>query len=390
MAIKTIPAAVAASMGGQNYGQARYDIMEMSEPTGASAVRVLGPARWVMGLRSQQGLSLASAGNWEAMLLKLRGGVNHLAVYDFLRPAPLGSMRGSPTISADRPVGATTATLQYISAANNLLTEPASFDGATWAANAGLTVTANTTARPFTSTVAADTLTDPGASGSNVTQAVTVADDGSTYTGSIYVRKTTGGTSGTFVLQLNLQGGSAASVILRVNTDTGAILSGTGVVDSVDSGTWWRVSTSITNDSTGNTSILYRLDPARGVHGSAVTSAAATGSAIVWGAQLEQGSAATAYESNITLLSGDWLQFGSGLGSHLCKVVTDADAFNSGVLDITFEPPLRVAVTAGTAVTWDKPLGYYRMRNDALSWSARANGPAIDGFSIDLLEDWGT
>ena len=209
MAVRTISAAVAATMGGQSYGQAVYTIQETSEPTGASAVRVLGPPRWVMGLRSQQGLSLANAGAWEALLLRLRGGINHLAVYDFLRPAPLGTMRGSPTVSATTVVGSNTIPL----------------------ASAG---------------------------------------------------------------------------------------------------------------------------------------------------------------AGATLLPGDWLQIGSGVGSHLIKVVVAATADGAGAVTVTFEPPLRAEVSSGTAVAWDKALGHYKMRNDSLSWSARANGPAIDGFSVDLLEDWGT
>jgi hypothetical protein len=391
MAVRTIPTAVAASMGGQTYGQAVYTIQETSEPTGASAVRVLGPSRWVMGLRSQQGLSLLNAGEWESMLLRLRGGINHLAVYDFLRQEPLGTVRGDPTISADLAVGATTATLQYIRAVNNLLTEPAVLNGSTWIANNGLSVTANTHARPNGPTLAADTLTDANAAASSFAdQVVTVANDSEAHTGSVYVRKTSGGTAPTVELSLFLTGGTTANSVLRVNTDTGAILSGTGVSVLSNDGLYWRIGTTITNNSTGNTSLELRIFPARGPYGVGTVDVTTTGSAVFWGAQLETGSTVTAYDASLTLLPGDWLQFGAGVGSHLCKVVLDAESDNTNTIAITFEPPVRQLIAAGTSVVWYRPKGHYKMRNEALSWSARANGPAIDGFSVDLIEDWGT
>jgi hypothetical protein len=129
MAVITVPDAVAASMGGLSYGQTRYDIMEVSEPTGASAVRVLGPPRWGFALQSKRALTLADAGQWESMLLRLRGSVNHLAMWDFLRPAPLGTMRGEPLLNAALAVGATTLGLKYMRSATNLLYQWTALDG---------------------------------------------------------------------------------------------------------------------------------------------------------------------------------------------------------------------------------------------------------------------
>jgi hypothetical protein len=55
---------------------------------------------------------------------------------------------------------------------------------------------------------------------------------------------------------------------------------------------------------------------------------------------------------------------------------------------ITFEAPARLAFGPLTAVVWDKPVGYYRLANSSVSWQARANGPAMDGFAADFVEQW--
>jgi hypothetical protein len=55
--------------------------------------------------------SNAAAAEWIAMLLKVRGRVNHLAVHDMARSVPRGTMRGSLALDAYLPAGSTTATL---------------------------------------------------------------------------------------------------------------------------------------------------------------------------------------------------------------------------------------------------------------------------------------
>lgn len=114
MSVITLPAAVIAWMGGMAYGQARFDLADASPVTGGAFVMPMGPPRWTMGIRSGQGLTLDVAGEWEALLLKLRGGINHLAIYDVLRPVPLGSMRGHPCLAAAIAIGDTSALLDNV------------------------------------------------------------------------------------------------------------------------------------------------------------------------------------------------------------------------------------------------------------------------------------
>lgn len=111
MAIITIPAAVQAAIGGLGYGQVRYDMAESSDATGDTAVRLFGPPRWRFALQSPAWSSLAEAGAWESMVLQLRGQVNVLAMWDLLRPAPAGTLRGAPWIDVALAAGATAAVL---------------------------------------------------------------------------------------------------------------------------------------------------------------------------------------------------------------------------------------------------------------------------------------
>lgn len=90
-----------------------------------------------------------------------------------------------------------------------------------------------------------------------------------------------------------------------------------------------------------------------------------------------------------TLLAGDWLQIGSGVGtSHYLMVTADATANGSGVIVVTFEPPTRIAFAGSTAVTWDKPVAYFKQTPDSLSWSGAAGSSDVGGFAFDLLESW--
>lgn len=117
----TITMSASLLVGNQSFGQQRYDISEVSEPTGAQAVRLFGPPRWRMSMSAPRFISLRNAGLWEAMLSQLRGGVNVLAAWDVNKPAPLGTARGTPTLSAIAAAGATSISVTGFSANGTLL-----------------------------------------------------------------------------------------------------------------------------------------------------------------------------------------------------------------------------------------------------------------------------
>lgn len=105
MAIITLPTTLLA--GTFTIGQKRYDLDEISDPSGNVASRLLGPPRWRLSMSSPDKASEARSKVWQVMLMQLRGKVNHLAAWDIARPAPLGTMRGSLTLSATAAAGAT-------------------------------------------------------------------------------------------------------------------------------------------------------------------------------------------------------------------------------------------------------------------------------------------
>lgn len=97
-------------------------------------------------------------------------------------------------------------------------------------------------------------------------------------------------------------------------------------------------------------------------------------------------------QAGATVTPGDWFQIGSGLGTSQLVMCTSAATANvAGTVAIIFEPPLRTAFAVSTALTWDKPLAYYRQQTDAATWTLSnggRSGPLLTGLSLDLMESW--
>lgn len=237
MSIVTPSATVLATLGGQGFGQQRFDVAETSGETGDTAINAGAPARWTCTLRSAAWLTLAEAAEWEAMLLRLRGGINHLAVYDVLRPAPRGTMRGAPVLGA----------------------------------------------------------------------AVARGD-------------------GTAVL--------------------------TNVVGTLNTGDWLQFGTGV-----GTSQLVKLLEP--------VASAVLTPTSAGW---VNNAAAAATWVNNAAAAATWWL---------------------GGTVTITFDAVAREDFAVGTAVVWDKPVGYYGMGNTTTSWQAGSNGPTLAGYAFDGVEQWG-
>jgi hypothetical protein len=170
-------------------------------------------------------------------------------------------------------------------ASTNLVLRSSDFANAAWV-NIGTPVVVSDSTIAPDGTTTADTLTDDDAVVFEGKQQVfVVPNDGTSYTASIYVLKTSGGTSKTFGINFSLTGGTSVVGNFRINTDTGAILAGTGTVKSI--GNYWRISTPVTNNTSGNTSLTVQYYPATAANNQSLDDGTQTGSAVVWEAQVE-------------------------------------------------------------------------------------------------------
>lgn len=92
-------------------------------------------------------------------------------------------------------------------------------------------------------------------------------------------------------------------------------------------------------------------------------------------------------QAGATLKQGDWIGVNqAGSNRQLLHVQADTTVNGSGVMTVLFEPVLRMAVGAGSAVVLDRPTCLMKQTTEKNNWSAskRVEG----GFSLDLMEQW--
>lgn len=88
-----------------------------------------------------------------------------------------------------------------------------------------------------------------------------------------------------------------------------------------------------------------------------------------------------------TLRLGDWIGVNQGSSNRqLLHVQQDAVVTANGMITVSFEPVLRVAVSAGSAVVWDRPTCLMRRNEQSGSWASE--GAVQGGFSLELMEHW--
>ncbi len=97
-------------------------------------------------------------------------------------------------------------------------------------------------------------------------------------------------------------------------------------------------------------------------------------------------SIAAAGEAGKTLLQGDLLGIGTGITQQAVRVAADATADGSSVIAVTLGTPLRNAFSAGTPVTWNKPMALFRQKslNEGIEYVPAIGQP----WSLQLIEDW--
>ncbi len=178
----------------------------------------------------------------------------------------------------------------------NLLTYSEQADHANWTkSNANITISATNTLAPDGNATADTANVAVGGTDSCLLQSVSGVTNGQLYSGSIFVKAATAGYA---VLHLQFTGGGtpvAGSVLINLSTGATTVLAQTATVVMVPTVSYingfYKVGLTVTNNSTGNTSLVYRLYPSVDSSGNTP----AIGSAIVWGMQLELGNTATSY-----------------------------------------------------------------------------------------------
>jgi hypothetical protein len=90
---------------------------------------------------------------------------------------------------------------------------------------------------------------------------------------------------------------------------------------------------------------------------------------------------AGAGQGNTTLKEGDRIK----LGPQLCMVVADVTLNGSGVGSLTVEPPIRIALSNGAPVVWDRPLTNFVLASP--QWSGDIEPDFWASFEIEAFED---
>lgn len=90
----------------------RSNVLISTSPlSGAVQTVELTGARWVVGFTLPETSSMAEQAEREALLTEIAGQANRVALKHFRRLVPRGTMRGSPTLSANATAGATTLSI---------------------------------------------------------------------------------------------------------------------------------------------------------------------------------------------------------------------------------------------------------------------------------------
>ena len=216
------------------------------------------------------------------------------------------------------------------SAATNELNYSELLDNAAWVNLGSPTVTANSTAAP-NGALTADTLTDSSAAEFQCKiHYNAIPNDSQSWCFSQFIKKTTGGTSGTWALNFQITGGTTSLFSqVRFNTDLGIAIKGIGtsVVNVYDFGGYWRIAVAVANNSTGNNLITLTVCPATSGYGYGINdNVVATGSAVLWGAQVEAGTTPTSY---IPTTAATVTRAADAMGTGMISSIPEPDAYTS-------------------------------------------------------------
>jgi hypothetical protein len=342
----------------------RWELQRNDVMSGVQALRVSDPL-WRVSLEFSPDLD-ANSGYLKALAMRLRGPVNQLEMYDWSRPAPVGTMRGVLTLASGVAAGATS--MSIVAANDNLIPSfTESFDNAAWVKGGTGFVTADQIAAPDGLTTAdyfaglSPTANYPGFNRSFTVNA------GTDYAVSAYAQAKEAN-----FLVVEAWGNGTTWIKTVINR-----LSGSSPIPAAMT----RVSGFFNSGIYTNIQLRVLL-----IDGVAMTWTGTKG-LYLWGLKLNLGQQPTAYGFGNTLKKGDLLGIGSGTTQQVVMVTEDAVSTSQGNIAVQFQPPLRNAFSAGQSVVWDKPKALFRRVSNELGWDYRGKNLVTSGMTLDLVED---
>lgn len=149
------------------------------------------------------------------------------------------------------------------------------------------TITDNQAVAPDGATTADKIEDDSAAAVQQIQKNFTVSDNNDAHTWTIYVEKDSD-TVRFPRFQMGIAGGSVTTGNVSLNTSTGEISSASLTsANSMDAGDHWRIDATITNNTSGATTLFLIINPASSATLGGAASNAVTGSTFDWGNQLE-------------------------------------------------------------------------------------------------------
>jgi len=236
-------------------------------------------------------------------------------------------------------------------ARRNLFTSPSAFDDVYWT-KTGVTITANTVAAPD-GTTTADTVT------SSTTTSNRISRDGLAFTNGVPITISFYAKAGTKTfIQIGLPA-AVAGASKRANFNIG-----TGALGAVDSG----ITASVTASSNGFYRCVFTVTPTASVSdavyftlvddaSAAYVASSTAGDAYLWGAQLETGSTATAFQN---------------IGTDKVTVVAGVRKLSDAAVSALLEFSAAANLNAGSFVAFTPGSG-----SERFSWGSRGTAAAV-------------
>ena len=356
------------------------NVRQLSSPlSGAGQVLDLVGERWRFTVGLPQS-ARSDSGALEAYLNKLKGGANRALLWHMARPTIGGSLVSTATLNGAHAQGAASLLLAGAYPSNNFLRFVEQFDNAAWTKSGSTAVTANATTAPDGNATADKLIENSTASTTfNAAQSAGSFTAGQSATFSVYVKAA----ERTQAMVRILAGGAfGTTAFVYTDLSAGTITLASGVTASsiVAAGNgWYRVS--ITATASGSGAASCAVFPAVG--GTNTYTGVIGNGIFVWGAQLEQAGAASAYTPLANLDAGDMI----GLSGMLLQVSDDATADTAGAMTVPLVTRLRKAVTGGTGLTLTKPTAAFRPVDTGGIVVGHA-GRIVREVSIEFLEDY--